>query len=142
HLRHDDAADAVHLRAVLLDGNGAACVPAAAVLEPGAACGGSGAGCGDSRLYLAGQSALRLLLRAGAAVLRPVGVSPLSVPADLTVMIELSNVTKSYWQLGFSRYYVLRNLSLQLPSRTHVGIVGRNGAGKSTLLRLIGGIEL
>lgn len=57
-------------------------------------------------------------------------------------MIELNGVTKSYWQLGFSRYYVLRNLSLQLPSRTHVGIVGRNGAGKSTLLRLIGGIEL
>lgn len=57
-------------------------------------------------------------------------------------MIELRNVTKSYWQLGFSRYYVLRNLSLQLPSRAHVGIVGRNGAGKSTLLRLIGGIEL
>lgn len=57
-------------------------------------------------------------------------------------MIELKNITKSYWQIGFSRYYVLRNLSLQLPSRTHVGLIGRNGAGKSTLLRLIGGIEL
>ena len=57
-------------------------------------------------------------------------------------MIQVKSITKSYPLQGLSRYYVMRNLSLQLPSRTHVGIVGRNGAGKSTLLRLIGGIEL
>ena len=57
-------------------------------------------------------------------------------------MIRVENVTKSYPLQGFSRYFVFRNLSMQLPSRTHIGIVGRNGAGKSTLLRLLGGTEL
>lgn len=57
-------------------------------------------------------------------------------------MIKLDRVTKSYPLQGFARYYVFRELDLELPSRTHVGIVGRNGAGKSTLLRLIGGMEL
>lgn len=57
-------------------------------------------------------------------------------------MIRVSNITKSYPIQGFARYTVLRDLSLELPSRTPVGIVGRNGAGKSTLLRLLGGIEL
>ncbi|MGJ8668081.1 MAG: ABC transporter ATP-binding protein [Oceanococcus sp.] len=57
-------------------------------------------------------------------------------------MIKLSGITKSYPLRGFSRYFVFRDLDLELPSRTHVGIVGRNGAGKSTLLRLIGGMEL
>ncbi|MEW6167436.1 MAG: ABC transporter ATP-binding protein [Pseudomonadota bacterium] len=57
-------------------------------------------------------------------------------------MIRLDRVTKSYPLQGFARYYVFRDLCLQLPSRTHIGIVGRNGAGKSTLLRLIGGMEL
>lgn len=57
-------------------------------------------------------------------------------------MIVLRNVTKSYPLRGFARHYVLRDFNLELPSRTHVGIVGRNGVGKSTLMRLLGGIEL
>lgn len=57
-------------------------------------------------------------------------------------MIRVRNITKSYPLRGFARYTVLRDLSLEFPSRTHVGIVGRNGAGKSTLLRLLGRIEL
>jgi capsular polysaccharide transport system ATP-binding protein len=57
-------------------------------------------------------------------------------------VIEVRNVTKSYPLQGFARYTVLRDLSLDLPSRTHIGIVGRNGVGKSTLLRLLGGIEI
>jgi capsular polysaccharide transport system ATP-binding protein len=57
-------------------------------------------------------------------------------------MIRVRNVTKSYPLQGFSRYYVLRDLNLDLPSRMHIGIVGRNGVGKSTLLRLLGGIEI
>ena len=54
----------------------------------------------------------------------------------------MNGVTKSYPLVGMARHYVIRNLTLELPSRTHVGIVGRNGTGKSTLLRLLGGIEL
>ena len=57
-------------------------------------------------------------------------------------MIRLEGVTKSYPLKGLARFYVFRGLTMQLPARTHVGIVGRNGAGKSTLLRLIGGMEL
>ncbi len=57
-------------------------------------------------------------------------------------MIQVRNLTKSYPLEGFSRYFVFRGISFELPSRTHVGIVGRNGAGKSTLLRLLGGMEL
>lgn len=57
-------------------------------------------------------------------------------------MIQVHNLTKSYPLEGFSRYFVFRGISFELPSRTHVGIVGRNGAGKSTLLRLLGGMEL
>lgn len=57
-------------------------------------------------------------------------------------MIKVQGLTKSYPLDGFARYYVFRGLSMELPSRTHVGIVGRNGAGKSTLLRLLGGMEL
>ncbi len=57
-------------------------------------------------------------------------------------MIKLERITKSYPLQGLSRYYVFRDLCLELPSRMHVGIVGRNGAGKSTLLRLVGGMEL
>lgn len=57
-------------------------------------------------------------------------------------MIRIRNITKSYPLQGFARHYVIRNVSLDLPSRTHIGIIGRNGTGKSTLLRLIGGIEL
>ena len=57
-------------------------------------------------------------------------------------MIKVHRLTKSYPLEGFSRYYVFRGLELELPSRTHIGIIGRNGAGKSTLLRLLGGMEL
>jgi capsular polysaccharide transport system ATP-binding protein len=57
-------------------------------------------------------------------------------------MIKLENVTKSYPTEKFGRHYVFRGLNLELPSKTHIGILGRNGAGKSTLLRLLGGIEL
>jgi capsular polysaccharide transport system ATP-binding protein len=57
-------------------------------------------------------------------------------------MIRVRNVTKSYPLQGFARYTVLRELNLDLPSRTHIGILGRNGVGKSTLLRLLGGMEI
>lgn len=55
-------------------------------------------------------------------------------------MIELRNLTKSYpVKNGFR--YVLRDVSLTIPSRTNLAVLGPNGCGKSTFLRLIGGAE-
>jgi capsular polysaccharide transport system ATP-binding protein len=56
-------------------------------------------------------------------------------------VIRLENVTKSYPMGGLRRYVVYKNLSLTLPARTNIGIVGRNGAGKSTLMRLIARVD-
>lgn len=56
-------------------------------------------------------------------------------------MIVVDRVTKSYPLLGFRRHYVFRDLSMTVPDRRNVGIVGRNGAGKTTLLRLLAGVD-
>jgi capsular polysaccharide transport system ATP-binding protein len=56
-------------------------------------------------------------------------------------MIKVEGVTKSYPLVGFRRHYVFRDLSLTLPDKTNVGIMGRNGVGKSTLVRLLSGVE-
>lgn len=55
-------------------------------------------------------------------------------------MIELRNVTKFYPVKNGVRY-VLRDVSLVIPSKTNIAVLGPNGAGKSTFLRLIGGAE-
>lgn len=49
--------------------------------------------------------------------------------------IELSEVSKSYTQ------FQLRDITLDLPAGTIMGLVGENGAGKSTLFRLILGMQ-
>jgi capsular polysaccharide transport system ATP-binding protein len=56
-------------------------------------------------------------------------------------MIVVDNVYKRYrtdYGLG---PWVLKGISLVIPPRTNVGLVGANGAGKSTLLPLIGGTD-
>ncbi len=55
-------------------------------------------------------------------------------------MIWLNNVTK-YFMNEQQKHYVLKNVTMLIPSGVNVGILGRNGAGKSTLLRLLGGID-
>lgn len=55
-------------------------------------------------------------------------------------MIELRNLTKHY-PVKSGRRYVLRDVSLIIPSRTNLAVLGPNGSGKSTFLRLIGGAE-
>jgi capsular polysaccharide transport system ATP-binding protein len=55
-------------------------------------------------------------------------------------VIRLEGVTKYYPTLQ-GRKYVLRDVSLDLPSDVNIGIIGRNGAGKTTLMRLLGRID-
>lgn len=53
-------------------------------------------------------------------------------------MIRLENLTKSF-VIGGERKFVARNLSMTLPDRASIALLGRNGAGKSTLLKVISG---
>lgn len=55
-------------------------------------------------------------------------------------MIELNNVTK-YFQTKQGKNYILKDMSITIPERTNIGILGRNGAGKSTIMRMLGHIE-
>lgn len=56
-------------------------------------------------------------------------------------MIRLQNLTKYYPLKDGERHYVLKDVTLDIPSNENLGILGPNGAGKSTLLRMIGGAE-
>ncbi len=56
-------------------------------------------------------------------------------------MIEFVDLDKWFRMTDGSRHYVYRDLSLRLPAKTSIGVVGRNGAGKSTLVRMLAGTE-
>lgn len=56
-------------------------------------------------------------------------------------MIIVDNVHKRYQTDHGPGKWVLQGISLTIPTKVSVGLVGRNGAGKSTLLRLIGGVD-
>lgn len=55
-------------------------------------------------------------------------------------MIELKNVSK-YFKTTMGRKYILKDVSLIIPSNQNIGILGRNGTGKSTVMRMLGQIE-
>lgn len=55
-------------------------------------------------------------------------------------MIQLRGLTKSY-RTKSGRKYIFRDLSVDIPTRTNVALLGGNGAGKSTLMRILGGID-
>ena len=55
-------------------------------------------------------------------------------------MIELKNVTK-YFQTKIGKKYILKDVSLIIPSDKNIGILGRNGTGKSTIMKMLGQIE-
>jgi len=52
-------------------------------------------------------------------------------------MIQLKDIEK-YYQSGPGRTYVLRRITIDIPSGDFVTIMGPSGAGKSTLLSIIG----
>lgn len=56
-------------------------------------------------------------------------------------MIRIEDVHKRYKTSRGMGGWVLRGITLTIPAKTNVGLIGVNGAGKSTLLRLIGGID-
>ena len=58
--------------------------------------------------------------------------------ASITGNIELSHVTFRYEEGGRK---ILDDLSLRIPARQYVAVVGKTGCGKSTLLRLLLGFE-
>ena len=58
--------------------------------------------------------------------------------ASITGNLELSHVTFRYEKEGRK---ILDDLSLKIPARQYVAIVGKTGCGKSTLLRLLLGFE-
>ena len=58
--------------------------------------------------------------------------------ASITGNIELSHVTFRYEKEGRK---ILDDLSLRIPARQYVAIVGKTGCGKSTLVRLLLGFE-
>ena len=55
-------------------------------------------------------------------------------------MIRLDNVSK-FFATRSGRKYILRDVSLEIPTGLNVGVLGRNGAGKSTFMRLLAGVD-
>ena len=56
-------------------------------------------------------------------------------------MIELEGLTKEYKLTKTKSVRALKGVTMQLPDRGMVFIVGRSGGGKSTLLHILGGLD-
>lgn len=55
-------------------------------------------------------------------------------------MIELINATK-YYQTNFGKKFILKDVTLTIPSNKNIAILGENGSGKSTFIKLLAGID-
>lgn len=55
-------------------------------------------------------------------------------------MIKFDNVSK-YYSTKQGRHYILKNVSIALPTDVSIAVLGPNGVGKSTLVRMIGGAD-
>lgn len=58
-----------------------------------------------------------------------------------TLLIELSDVCKSYARSSGGAFYALQNVNLKIESSQLVAITGKSGSGKTTLLNVIAGID-
>lgn len=56
-------------------------------------------------------------------------------------MIYFDNVSKFY-PTSSGRHYVLKNVTLELPTDRNIAVLGPNGVGKSTLIRMMGGADM
>ncbi len=56
-------------------------------------------------------------------------------------MLKIQNVSKIYNMKGNEKIYALNNISLELPSKGMVFLLGKSGSGKTTMLNLIGGLD-
>lgn len=55
-------------------------------------------------------------------------------------MIEFRNMNKFY-RTNQGKYFVFKDINIDLPTDRNIAILGPNGCGKSTLVRLIGGTD-
>ena len=55
-------------------------------------------------------------------------------------MIRLHKVSK-FFKTKTGKKYILKDVSMELPSNKNIAILGRNGTGKSTIMRMLGQIE-
>ena len=59
---------------------------------------------------------------------------------DVDYLVKLEGINK-YYQSGDEKVHALKNISLELPKKGLVFILGQSGCGKSTLLNLLGGLD-
>jgi putative ABC transport system ATP-binding protein len=59
---------------------------------------------------------------------------------EMTAVLELLNLSKSYWE-GETEHRVLHELTVTVQQGECIVLLGRSGSGKSTLLNLIAGID-
>lgn len=69
------------------------------------------------------------------------GKSPTFAEFNRCKMIQLCNVSKTYYSKKKSITKALDNINLSFPSKGMVFLVGKSGCGKSTLLNILGAID-
>ena len=64
-----------------------------------------------------------------------------TAPASLETVFDVRHLTKTY-RMGDVDVIALRDVSLTLPEKELVVLLGPSGSGKSTLLNILGGLDV